>query len=327
MAVFRFIHLSDLHFCLHPLRRNLRMLHRRRLWEQIDSFQNQARDLGLSTLVSPSSYDPAITAAAARFCYDRRRIIDAIIVSGDLATTGKPIDLNPARSYIEDAALSGPYINSFSQSLAATGRRIYFLPGNHDMYRDDSGWPGSPHFHLMLEKHLPNLTGSVGWWTRTKAGGQVLGCVYGDFCLRSVTDAGNVAFYHGRGRAYPDTLKKMVADTIALKSSHDRITLIWLIHFAPFQCPTSLQLMDWQNVTKEAERLGVLCTLCGHTHEQSKIARDKHVVYCSGSAGSVEPVGESRVHVIEIDPDRSTAQRQNFEYKAMDQSFQSVSSD
>jgi len=128
------------------------MLHRRRLWEQIDSFHDQARDLGFATLISPSSYDPAITAAAARFCYDRRKTIDAIIVSGDLATTGKPIDLSPARSFIEDTAVNGPYINSVSQSLAATGRRVYFLPGNHDMYRDDSGLPGSPHFHLMLEK-------------------------------------------------------------------------------------------------------------------------------------------------------------------------------
>jgi hypothetical protein len=39
--------------------------------------------------------------------------------------------------------------------------------------------------------------------------GQKLGCVYGDFCLRSVADAGNPAWYHGRGRVYPDTLKQI----------------------------------------------------------------------------------------------------------------------
>jgi hypothetical protein len=71
---------------LYPLRRNLRSLHRRRLWEQLDNLKSQASNLGLLTLVSPSSYDPAVAAAAARFCFDRRKTIDAIIVSGDLAT-------------------------------------------------------------------------------------------------------------------------------------------------------------------------------------------------------------------------------------------------
>jgi predicted phosphodiesterase len=298
VAIFRFIHLSDLHFCIQPLRRNLRSLHKRQLWKQIDNLQHQVRETGLSTLVSPSSYDPAITAAAARFCYDRRNTVDALIVSGDLATTGKPIDLSPARSYLEDAPISGPYINSVSQTLAATARKIYFLPGNHDMFRDDSGLPGSPHFYLMLERQMPNRDGSVGWWTRTKAStGQVLGCVYGDFSLRSVEDAGNPAWYY--------------------------------VHFAPFaQCPSSLQLVDWQNLTKEAERLGVICTFCGHTHEQAKISRDKHVIYCSGSAGSVDPVGESRVHIIEVDTDGSTVRRENYEYRAAPhQAFQYVSRD
>ncbi len=132
----------------------------------------------------------------------------------------------------------------------------------------------------------------------------MLGCVYGDFCLRSVADAGNPGWYHGRGKAYPDTLKKMVADTQSLQSTYHGIVVIWLIHFAPFQCKTSLQLLDWQNVIREAERL-----------------------YCSGSAGSVEPVGESRVHVLEIEVKNSSVQRHNFAYKAPHQAFRYVSSD
>jgi 3',5'-cyclic AMP phosphodiesterase CpdA len=128
VAVFRFIHLSDFHFCLHPLRRNLKMLHRRRLWEQIDSLRNQTRDLGITTLISPSSYDPAITAAVARFCYDRRNIIDAIVVSGDLATTGKVVDLASAKSFIEDAALAPPVRGLFGQA------------GSAAMTRQSSGW-------------------------------------------------------------------------------------------------------------------------------------------------------------------------------------------
>jgi DNA repair exonuclease SbcCD nuclease subunit len=329
VAKFRFIHLSDFHFCLRPLRRNLRSLHRRRLWEQLDNIKDQAHDLGLSSLISPSSYDPAVTAAAARFCYDRRNSIDAIIVSGDLATTGKPIDLAPARSFVEDAGVSGPYINFMSQTLAATGRPIYFLPGNHDMYRDDSGLPGSPHFHLMLEQHLPNRNGAVGWWTRTKpSSGQKLGCVYGDFTLRSVMDAQNPAFYHGRGRVYPDVLSDMIERTEDLKASDENMAIIWLIHFAPFaMCPTELHLIDWQNVVAAAERLGVICTLCGHTHQQNRMSRDNHVLYCSGSAGSVDPIGESRVHVIEIDAEQRNVKRVNFEYAVQAQAFRYASTD
>jgi predicted phosphodiesterase len=103
--------------------------------------------------------------------------------------------------------------------------------------------------------------------------------------------------------------------------------LIWLIHFAPFNCKATLHLEDWQEIIWEAKKLGVSCTLCGHTHQQTKIEDDGHVVYCSGSAGSVEPVGESRIHVIEMDLDDRSVKRTNYRYSTSDQQFRYFSND
>jgi hypothetical protein len=132
----------------------------------------------------------------------------------------------------------------------------------------------------------------------------------------------------GRGREYLDVLSDMIARTNDLRNLDPEISVIWLIHFAPFPlCPTELELVDWQIVVAAAERLGVICTLCGHTHQQNRMSRDKHVPYCGGSAGSVDPVGESRVHIIEIDADSQGVGRLNFEYESQAQTFNFVSAD
>ncbi|WP_398482302.1 metallophosphoesterase [Tardiphaga sp.] len=326
--MFRFVHFSDLHFCIYPLRRNLQSLHLRGLWKHVDVLHQQVKQFDLSTVVRPSSYDPRITAAVARFCYDRRNIIDGSIISGDLAATGKPVDLRVAKGFIEDAPTVGPYASYIAQSLAGTSRPIYILPGNHDKYVNDSGTPGSPHFDLMLEHHMRNKYADVGYWAQRKPNGkETIACVYADFSLRNVSDAPDPAFYHGQGKVYTDTLGDLELVTRGVREKYDDALIFWLIHFAPFHAKRTLHLDDWHLIARSANRLGVSFTICGHTHEKSKHVINNHLIYCSGSAGSVDMVGNSFVHLIEVDVAGRQVVRKNYRYSPGNQEFTFDSAD
>jgi hypothetical protein len=131
----------------------------------------------------------------------------------------------------------------------------------------------------------------------------IFGFISADFCLVDRRDAQWVGGAYGQGRVYQPVLDELKNRTFALRSKYEGINLIWIIHFAPFECGPWLQLIDFDMIMRSAVSLGVLATLCGHTHTASKHQFDNHVVYCSGSAGCVDSEDDSRIHVIHIDVD------------------------
>src|SRR5712692_3859232 len=92
-----YIHLSDIHFCVEPLRHNALTLIKRRPRDLIDT--GRAGGLGFLSVARPASYIPDIVSGVAKFCFDRRYISDGILITGDLATSGLMSDIRVAHSF------------------------------------------------------------------------------------------------------------------------------------------------------------------------------------------------------------------------------------
>jgi hypothetical protein len=170
-------------------------------------------------------------------------------------------------------------------------------------------------------QNLDPQLGTVGYWIKNKRE-KLLAFVYADFSLQSRLHASNPLYAFGQGRAYPSVLGAAERLTTEIRNRFKDITIIWVLHFAPFDCVTSLRLIDWKSVAVAAARLNILCTLCGHTHDQTKTTINGHTIYCAGSAGCVDSEANSRVHVLEFELDSNVRlKRRNFVWKDSDHDF------
>jgi predicted phosphodiesterase len=325
---FTYIHLSDTHLCIQPSRRNVQQLIKRDLRNKLDTAAQQVHTLGFASILRPASYVPEIVASAAQFCFERVSIVDGIIVTGDLVTTGIATDVNTAYSFVTAPATNGFYSGPRSPTLAFMGADIHILSGNHDKFDDDGGTPNGKNFELRLGSYMPNFSSGVGHWVDEKEG-QRLGFLLADFTLLSRADAGDrVVGVFGQGRVYPDVLDELANRTLLLRSQYSEMPLVWIIHFAPYECGYSLRLIDFEKVTEAAIRLKVVATLCGHTHKSSKTTIDKHIIYCSGSAGCIDTENDARIHMLQFDVN-ATCQvlRENFVWDRAQHEFVHHSSD
>ena len=325
---FSYIHLSDFHFCTEPSRLNALNLIRRNVRETIDTCRAQSNLFGIASLAKPASYVPSITSGVAQFCYKHTRSIDGIIVSGDLATTGLTTDIGVARAFVDDAPLSGFRSESRKPTLKSARRPIYVVPGNHDRYANNFATTNSRIFDLAFEDYLHNFNGYVGHWVRRKDG-QYLGFVYADFTLRTRSDATSRLGAYGQGRVYQDVFENLKNQTFVLKNKYGGINISWILHFAPFDCGSHLELIDWQQIAHAASAAGVQVTLCGHTHNQAKIQAYGHTIYCAGSAGCVDSEDRSTAHILrfEIDGQQFGVRRENYKWNGRQMKFERLTDD
>jgi 3',5'-cyclic AMP phosphodiesterase CpdA len=96
MESFRLLHLSDLHIA--------------RLQKVIgfpDLQYAPHYPLGYFSF-SPSSYDFDLSKAVAKYAFLHGHRLDAILITGDLATAGNAADLNLAHDYVHAAGLQAP---------------------------------------------------------------------------------------------------------------------------------------------------------------------------------------------------------------------------
>ncbi len=291
---------------------------KRDLHKALDTFdKSQAPQNEWNSIVRPASFIPEIASGVARFCYWLNRKFDGIIVSGDLATTGRGVDLAVAKTFITTPPTFGPYVRYNEPTICGTtpAKNIHLIPGNHDRYRDDFATPGSQTFGLMFEvPHMRKRDGDIGYWVKIK-NNRKLAFVYADFALRRVNHVSDtLKGPYGQGIAYSDILKNLKAKTQELQA--EGVPVIWVIHFAPYECDPDLQLANFKTVTDAAVSLGVLCTLCGHTHLQRHVVIDGHPVFCAGSACCVDSKTNCRLHLItiKIDDAGPRVSRRNFRW-------------
>jgi 3',5'-cyclic AMP phosphodiesterase CpdA len=311
LAQFSYIHLSDTHLCVQN-RRNVLHLLQRDLHNRLDTAFQQARSLGLGSFLRPASYAPEIVAGVAQFCFERAAVVDGLIVTGDLATTGIATDVNAALRFVASPAAAGFYSAPRSPTLGfVDGRVIQIIPGNHDKFDDDLGSPNGRNFELRFSSYIPNFSSGVGHWIDEKQGKR-LAFVLADFALLSRLDATDpMAGVFGQGRVYQTVLDELRDRTLLLRRRTPDISVVWIIHFAPYDCGHTIKLLDFNRFVDAAVSLRIVATLCGHTHRSLKVVVDHHTIYCGGSAGCVDKEHDARIHWVRFDVAKECRRRRD----------------
>lgn len=254
MALFRILHASDLHF------------NSLRGWRAVAG--SPARALLLSR------HDPAAVHALARRSWELRHDIDAVLVTGDLATYGDSADLELAREFLLAPAASGWLTASRRATLgflSPLGVTVAAMPGNHDRYRYGGAalLPGGKQF----ERWFPTWPVPFGAapLLDLSAGGERLVVIGLDFTLRHATSATlRGKNWIGTGSADQRTVNAGLGLSALLRS--EGACVVWASHFPP-GAPARLRLLHEDNLIEGALRAGVPLVLCGHTHRSGMTYR------------------------------------------------------
>jgi len=242
------------------------------------------------------SHDPNAMRAFAVFAHSIEKEIDALIVTGDLATTGSRADLNAAHAYLTDTAVGGtPFTSAGNPTLSAYAlrKRLDILPGNHDRYRSSAVLyrPGGSVFDQVFPSPYWFSGQSTKNGIAIRRGSIVLHVVKADFTLRT-RDSGK-AFYYlpgwlGQGRVRHSVLNSLVDRTQRVckhirNQGYEPFT-IWAIHFDPYSTDSTLSLLNSDRLANAAKKAQVTTVLCGHTHESKiKPLSDMTTVYACGT--------------------------------------------
>jgi 3',5'-cyclic AMP phosphodiesterase CpdA len=294
MPQFRLLHAADLHF--------YRFGEAVAVTDYLASLCCGARVPGHVNWVSGHADD--VADALAEFAYTNRDRYDAIVLSGDLGTTGAFPDLLLARHFVT-AAVGRDYRSLAGYpTLAASGKEVLVIPGNHDRF--------GPPLHLFPpgDTQFDQVFG--GYWTARQGAQQFEPLTKDDATLVLVgadltLDAGDSGDWAGvghlgRGRAYPRRVARLLQLTEQAQARHGPCVVLWVIHFEPRAQDELLSLLDEQALASALRRTDVAAVLCGHTHLQSREKRfaDTRFFVCGTSTQHYAPVG-NYLQLIEID--------------------------
>lgn len=311
MVAFRIAHISDFHFSTRPKRKHWIELFRQTPWRSFGDLREGNFDN------FPTGHSEEIAELAARFLYAQRRRIDLIAITGDLATTGRLEFLRAAHSFTNSIP-QRKYINDRGEpTLKGSSDCMLLMPGNHDRYRDNKGNAGSNNFEFVYEgpEDWPAGQGQVLHRVIENDTGR-LAIVAADFCLRQNSDAGHIVRINrwGRGKAYADTIARLISRTTDIRNRFSPVGVVWAVHFPPSEdTPSHYRLNDAHLLIEAAEKSGINLLLAGHLHESlvRKVGKDIHVL-CAGSLSSLgdrywihflelEVAGDSVAHCIRAD--------------------------
>ena len=275
MERFRLLHMSDLHIGEGSF-----------FAERGENRIRQAK-YGLRDLFFKPASLPRLLAVA-RFAYSERNRIEALLISGDLATRGTERALQAALAFVDSPPAN--YWKNADQipTLRSAGRPIHLLPGNHDRF-DEIGGAGTPLFDRVFKDYWTAGQGCAYVELERKSG-ESLVLVFCDLTL-SRNGASSFVTAWGQGKAYYDRVKDLVDCTARLRTKKPLAGIVWVLHFAPgFEGISHLlRLLDDEELIRaaEAEQSPVRYIFCGHTHLQRfyPVGSRKAVqVHCAGSA-------------------------------------------
>jgi predicted phosphodiesterase len=325
-SVFRYIHLSDFHLCIEPRRGNVLPLLKLRNLVEPDvwsSVGKQVKRLGPKSILYPASYEPEVLSGAARFCRQKHETVDAIIVSGDLCTTGMLDDLIVAEKFLNGSKSTN---TGFTASIDFCRDKVVTVPGNHDRYKDNFADPNCINFELKFGRFLRNFSDRVGHWV--DAIDQLkIAFVFIDFTLKSKKDAKPQNRY-GRGRAYPEIVEEAISRSDLLIHKYPNAHLVWVLHFAPYDCGDFLMLEGSDAMLSAATKCNVKAILNGHTHKPLFDYHDGIPIACAGSTCAFDSTGSHAIHILEFrayENGNFTVSREDFGWDARNQEFHATS--
>lgn len=325
MALFRLLHASDFHIAQTPYWAgefvNPRLARLTRFWRQ-------------------KSHDPFVLKAFAQWVWwnggfapdSGGLMFDAILLTGDMATTGDIADLHEARGFVDNPPYNGGFLTPAGKPTIAFANDYHFisvLPGNHDRYRSGFSFylPGGTAFDSVF---CPGAAKGKPYWCvkqgfafvggpkRRKASVLIWTI---DFSLRSI-DRGKRYYglpgWLGQGRVLKKLLygpkgtpalldpASLVGQTLSWSQNaiNQGLTpvVIWAIHFDPFSTDGLLQLLDSDLLSAATSQAGVSAILCGHTHETKvkPLSALTTVFTCGTTAASGEPHNDFQVLEIDV---------------------------
>jgi predicted phosphodiesterase len=297
MVTFRILHASDLHF-----------YHRDKMVSPTD-YANDVLNGGPidQSIGFISSYDSFLATALAQFAYLNREGFDAIVLSGDLATTGEQAGLQLVHDFVSAQASNGYLTPGSSPTLAAAGKPIAQIPGNHDRFKNLLCAPGDVRFDKVFGKLWGAGQGAqtLADFTRGDVGLAIIGA---DFSLQQ-GDNGDQAFYghFGRGRATKPVVDKLVTLTSNYRERHPDCVVLWVCHFDPLAAEHELALLDADVLSNAIREAHPAAILCGHTHSvnERKTFEGCPVFVCGTTTQWYAPSGNHlQVIDINVDPTR-----------------------
>jgi 3',5'-cyclic AMP phosphodiesterase CpdA len=269
----------------------------------------------LKDLTIASSYNSGALDCLCNFVEDEEDNLDAIIITGDLATTGFDADLEKGRIFLEGTGL-------FEQTISHAKAPKMLLPGNHDRYiytgRGFLFAPGGTRFDQILQNHW---SGPIRAYGAIRDGKDLSVVVLAaDFSLRSKNDC-TLPFMKlsrlAQGRVYRWILDDLVKRTQVARQKeradgYTPVTL-WAIHFPPsflYQGASKVaqtlndltkNLIDEDELVDEAKEHFVDAILAGHTHEPQDYMAGAGAmrVLCAGTT-TQDDVAEKQCQIIEV---------------------------
>jgi len=279
------LHTSDLHISKNP---HLRQLQRRTPGNFYDAVRKG---------IYAASHGNGKLKALVELVHNKKSSLDAIVITGDIATTGLDYDLERALQFIEGKPDAQDVRVSFGfPTISGAGLPIFLLPGNHDRYKlllRRLGYaPGSRKFHQMFSRY---------WQGDVKTNVIVkdrlaVGIIAADFSLRKWRDAewpDVVVNSYSQGRVYSDILDELVDATDTFRADHagaDGIFIIWAVHFPPLSTKTEsyMRLVDGEQVVASANDCGVSLILSGHTHDPFELYSPRMTFRALGTGSTTQ---------------------------------------
>lgn len=288
---FKLVHLSDLHFANAPNR-----------------LPSPAQDGGVRGLLRAigqghrgnwfraASHSTRAARAVSRYLatqlLDAERP-DALVITGDLATTGSAQDLSAALKYLDHPG--DDWVTQDDEPrLVTKGVPIRVMPGNHDRYLADTLLPGCMNFEEIFSEKFWEATDFCDRLSKPfeiQRNGERLVLICADFSYRALLhayqDADNeLHSFIGKGLAYQDVVDGLQQMTIDIQSGSDPAAVVWLVHYPPVfpDGNRDLFLDEESRLLDAADACGVRVVLAGHTHESKIYPVGSSTVSCVGSA-------------------------------------------
>lgn len=275
-----------------------------------------------------SSYDPEILESLAEFVYenakqkldddgseimdDGEKKLDAVILTGDLATTGTRDDIERVSKFLR-AKFNAKYPHRSQEddyrgaTLSAVKIPILYLPGNHDRYIPTRErymkifpkffTPGGTDFDQLLFDYSRQSVWKIELTTIVSKDKKLRVVILAaDFTLEHFDDHEGFYGWLAQGKAYSNIRQEMVVQTERLreqKKEDEMLCVLWAIHFPPDypECPGHKKLLNDEKFINGANRAGVSAVLAGHTHEQLTYRNPSmsFEVFCCGTTTQHEP--------------------------------------
>jgi hypothetical protein len=253
------------------------------------------------------SHHPAPLRAFVDFANTNAGWFDAVLISGDLATSGDRHDLTAAYELCTAPAAPGSmsWTNGGEPTLVHWLRkdRLDVLPGNHDRFLSAARLfrPGNRAFDRVFspkppKKQLWSARQGVAHGVAIRRGAWVVHVVKADFTLQA-RDGGKrfyaIPGWLGQGRVNPIVLNQLAGATRQIqqdiRNKGWKPVTLWAIHFDPYCSDQTLALLDSEMLARQAAGLDVPAILCGHTHETKvKPLSSKTWVFACGSTAHAE---------------------------------------